>query len=151
MSRMRGLLATTAIAAATTGAALTYAFLATARPPVPPSPPHQFSPPPELPSSSKLLIPNINLAFLPDPDVRSAQCDYGPLYECIVNGNGGCEALEQDLRNCLDRVREPEPARVGTTQCDYAPLWECIVNGNGGCEVLEKDLRNCLERSQKEN
>lgn len=152
----------TAVAAATTGACFAYVFLATPSQQVsqqssrPALFPRRLAPPPELPSSSKLLIPNIDLNFELGPpdqpvDVR-ARCDYGPLWECVVNGNGGCEALEKDLRNCLERAGESSsepPDTSPNSQCDYAPLWECIVNGNGGCEALEEDFRICLERSKR--
>jgi hypothetical protein len=150
--------ATAAAVAAAGGASLAYVFLTkpsdsspashpTSRSPSAPNSRH-LSPPPELPASSKLLIPNINFDFgEPEPDVTS-QCDYAPLWECIVNGNGGCEALEEELRECLARARKPEPS-VTESNCDYAPLWECIVNGNGGCEALQEDLRLCLERSSR--
>ncbi|KAG0564909.1 hypothetical protein M758_8G145800 [Ceratodon purpureus] len=111
------------VAMAATGASLAYVYFTGPPhpPPMPspdpsplpspqPAPPplipastrHLYSPPPDLPLSSKLpIIPDSNFEEL-DPGVTS-QCDYAPLWECIVNGNGGCEVLEQDLRECLQR------------------------------------------------
>lgn len=103
---------TTAMVA--TGASLAYVYFtgapeSTPHPPqaisLPPPGPRHFSPPPDLPLSSKLpVIPDSNFDDLEVEDAYD--CDYGPLWECIVNGNGGCEVLEEDLRNCLEKSRQ---------------------------------------------
>jgi len=91
---------TTAMVA--TGASLAYVYFTGAPEP---APPRHFSPPPDLPLSSKLpVIPDSNFDDLEVED--ACDCDYGPLWECIVNGNGGCEVLEEDLRNCLEKSRK---------------------------------------------
>lgn len=102
--------ATAAMAA--TGASLAYVFF-TGPPEDAPQPPpqksthhhHHLSPPPDLPLSSKLpAIPNSNFDDLNAAE-EASDCDYGNFWECIVNGNVGCEVLEEDLRECLQRSR----------------------------------------------
>lgn len=112
MSRVRASVMVAATAAmAATGASLAYVFFTGSPedsphpPPQPISLPRHFSPPPDLPLSSKLpAIPDSNFDDLEAEE--ASECDYGPLWECIVNGNGGCEVLEEDLRNCLERTRK---------------------------------------------
>lgn len=119
MARVRASVMVAATAAmAATGASLSYVYF-TGPPEPSPHPPPQpislpplpastrhFSPPPDLPLSSKLpVIPDSNFDDL-EPEDAASECDYGPLWECIVNGNGGCEVLEEDLRNCLERSKK---------------------------------------------
>lgn len=97
--------AMTALAA--TGASLAYVFFTgTSQPPPPPPAQHIYAPR-ALPLSSKLpCIPDANF-IIPDEGIPEAgpRCDYGPLWECIVNGNGRCEALEKELRDCVARSK----------------------------------------------
>lgn len=116
MARLRASMMVAATAAmAATGASLAYVFFTgppeDAPQPQPPPPQksihhhHHLSPPPDLPLSSKLpAIPNSNFDDLNAAE-EASDCDYGNFWECIVNGNVGCEVLEEDLRECLQRSR----------------------------------------------
>lgn len=86
------------------GLSLAYVHYGIPHKPHPSSQPsHPSTPLPDSPLSSELPS-NPYSNFNKQHHEVTSRCDYGPLWECIVNGNGGCEDLEEDLRDCLKRA-----------------------------------------------